>query len=144
MAEEQVQTESNHSKAGVLQSLLYLLTSQPELLIEHGQNYAQLIQTELCSQLAAWKRTAWLVVTMLCCLSITGVLAGVAVLLTVSSPPAQIHAPWAMGLVPLCPLLLAAGCWYAMRKQKTSGGYRSVLEQYQQDLAVLEGAAPAS
>ncbi len=117
--------------------LLHLIATQPHLLGEHAQAYAELVSAEVGKASAAWTRKATLGAGALCCGSIAVVLAGVSLLLCAVVPGAQMPAPWALWAVPLVPALAAAGCVLAARGNGGTGSFAVLREQMKADIAML-------
>jgi uncharacterized membrane protein YqjE len=121
----------------MLHPLLHLVTSQPHLLAEHAEAYAELFGEELSAASAQWKRKAILNAVALCGLGVGVVLAGVALMLWAVIPPADIQAPWALIVAPLLPLLGAVACLLAARQGTGTGSFATMREQVKADMAML-------
>lgn len=119
--------------------LLHLITTRPELLADHAQAYAELAAADIDQASAAWKRQVRLAAVALCSLCVAAVLAGVALMLWAVVPAAQIHAPWALWLVPLLPVVLAAGCFALARAAGGARPFLNLKQQLHADLAMLRG-----
>lgn len=126
-----------------MHGLLRLLATQPQLLADHAEAYAELAATELGEASVQWRRSALLQVLGLCGVSAGVVLAGVALMLWAAVPIAQIHAPWALVAAPLLPAALGLGCLMAARRCGRAAAFAGVRRQWQADLAMLrETTAP--
>lgn len=128
----------------MLPPLLGLITSQPALLAEHAQAYAELAAIEGGRLAAAWRRQAQLHALALCALGVAIGLAGVALLLVAALPLAAMPAPWALWAVPLAPLALAVVCLALARSAPSPDAFGSLRRQLQADLRLLvdAGATP--
>lgn len=125
----------------MLHPLLHLIATQPQLLADHAEAYADLLGEELGSASALWKRRALLVGAGLCCVGVAAVLAGVALMLWAVVPAADIHAPWALVVVPMLPAGAAVACLVAARRQESSGAFSHVRNQVKADVAMLREAS---
>lgn len=117
--------------------LFRLIATQPQLLAHHVAAYADLLADEIGHASTVWKRKAMLNVAALCCLAMTAVLAGVALMLWAVIPATQLHAGWALIAVPLLPSAVAVSCLWAARKQPAGRAFDKIGEQVQADLAML-------
>ena len=117
--------------------LLHLMATQPHLLAEHAQAYAELLAAEVAAASTRWKRRALLGMVGLCCLLVAVVLAGVAWMLWAVVPLDQMPAPWVLIVAPLLPLLVAAGCLLAARGRDDEGTFDSLRQQLKDDMAML-------
>ena len=121
----------------MIHPLLHLVATQPHLLAEHAQAYAELVAAEVGTVSARWKRRALLGVVALCCLVVAVALAGVAWMLWAVVPVAQMAAPWVLIVAPLVPLIVAAGCLVAGRAGNDEGTFASLRRQLKDDMAML-------
>ena len=119
---------------------LRLVLAEPQLLTRHAQAYAELAATEWAEAAASLRRRTLLQVLGWCALVLAVLLAGVAVLLWAVTPPAQVHAPWALWAVPLLPAGLAIVCLAAARRLGRSATFTLVRRQWQADRAMLHEA----
>lgn len=127
----------------MLHPLLRLIATQPQLLAEHAEAYAELVATEVSSASTAWKRRALLNAVAQCCLGVAAVLAGVALMLWSVIPVADIRVPWALVAAPLLPAAVAAGCLWAARTRGQQGTFDSLRQQMKADIVLLrEAGAP--
>ena len=117
--------------------LLHLIATQPHLLGEHAQAYAELVAAEVSTASSAWKRKAALGAGALFCFGVAAVLAGVSVLLWAVVPAAQTQASWALWVVPAVPVLLAGACVVAARGDGSSSSFSALREQLKADMAML-------
>lgn len=117
--------------------LLHLIATQPQLLADHAEAYADLLGEELGSASAIWKRRLALHAVALCSLGVSAVLGGVALMLWAVIPPADIQAPWALIAGPSLPLAVALGCLWAARPQPSAGTFDNVKRQMKADVAML-------
>ena len=120
--------------------MLALLATQPQLLLDHAQGYAELVVQELGAARAVWRRSALLYVVALHSLSAASILAGVALLLWAVIPGVQIHAMWALWCTPLLPLALGLVCLRLVSKKAQVEPFANLHLQLLKDLAMLREA----
>ena len=121
--------------------LLRLIATQPHLLADHAEAYAELLEAEVGQLSSAWKRRAVLNAVALCSLGVSAVLAGVALMLWAVIPGTSIQAPWALVAAPLLPFGVAALCLLAARPQVSGGGFDKLRQQLKADLLMLREAS---
>lgn len=119
----------------MMRALLQLFVTQPHLLAEHAQAYAELVTAETLKFATNWKRQAVLQALALGGLAVAVLLAGVALLLWASLPTAP-RAPWALIVVPLLPLAAAVACWLAAREHGGEHAFANVRRQIEADKAL--------
>lgn len=122
---------------------LKLVTGQPQLLAEHAEAYAELLQAEAVALSNAWRRQALLAALAVGHAAVAAVLAGVAVLLWATTPPAQWQAPWLMLVVPLLPLAVALACALLARQRAAAAPFGSLRQQLRADWGLLRETEPA-
>jgi hypothetical protein len=127
----------------MIHPVFHLIATQPQLLADHVEAYAELVADELRSTSTVWKWRVLLNAVALCCMGVAVVLAGVALMLWAVIPPADIHAPWALVAGPLIPLAAAALCLLIARSQVRRSGFDSIREQFSADVAMLREAGAA-
>ncbi|MEY4907195.1 MAG: hypothetical protein RL260_913 [Pseudomonadota bacterium] len=125
-------------------ALLHLITTRPQLLVDHAQAYAELAGADLDVVTGAWKRQFRLVAMALCGAAVATVLAGVALMLWAVIPAAQIEAPWALVAAPLLPALVAVWCVLAIRVGGDQQVFGNLKEQVQADLLMLRQVGAVS
>jgi hypothetical protein len=125
-------------------ALLRLITTRPQLLVDHAQAYAELAHADLDVVASAWKRQLRLAATALCSAAVATVLAGVALMLWAVIPAAQIEAPWALVVAPLLPALVALWCLLAARAVGGQQAFGNLKEQVQADLLMLRQVGAVS
>lgn len=116
--------------------LLRLMATQPQLLVDHVEAYADLLTEELCHVSSAWKLRTLLYAVALCSVVVAAVLAGVALMLWAIVPFTEMHAPWALVGAPLLPIAGAIGCLVVARKQ-TNQGFDNLRKQIKADMGML-------
>jgi hypothetical protein len=121
----------------MMHPLLHLIATQPQLLADHAEAYAELVAAEIGTVSASWKRRAMLNVVALCCLGVAAILAGVALMLWAVMPAAAIEAPWALIAAPLLPIGVALGCLLAAREQADNSAFDTLRRQLKADIVML-------
>jgi uncharacterized membrane protein YqjE len=121
----------------VIHPLLRLIATQPQLLADHAEAYADLLGEELGAATVQWKRQAVLMAVGLCLIGVSAVLGGVALMLWAVIPPADIQAPWALVVAPLLPLVVAIGCLLSCRTSAAAGAFDALRQQMRADAAML-------
>ena len=127
----------------MLHPLLHLVATQPQLLAEHLEAYAEMLGRQLGAMSSSLKRRVVLHAVALCCVGVAAGLGGVALMLWAVIPPADIHAPWALIAGPLLPALAAATCLVASRASEDTGGFAALREQLHADIVMLREAGKA-
>lgn len=116
---------------------LHLIATQPQLLTDHVEAYAELVSDDIGVASSAWRMQAMLYAVALCSLGVGAVLAGVALMLWAVTPVANMHAPWALFVGPVLPLAVAVGCRMAARSKVTGRTFENVKAQLKADMAML-------
>jgi hypothetical protein len=124
----------------ILHPLLRLTATQPHLLADHAEAYAELVGAQAASALLAWKRRAVFASASLGLALISVLLAGVAVMLWAVTPLDQIHQPIALFAAPILPAAVSIAFWLFARSQKVSGMFDEIRDQMRSDLAMLREA----
>jgi hypothetical protein len=118
--------------------LLRLLLSQPGLLGEHAQGYAELLASELTSLRRATQRhLVWLVAAAIAATAAL-VLAGVAVLLWATLPTLPPGALWVCVATPAAPLAAALLCLLPLRSAAGDEAFVHLKQQLLLDLQLLQ------
>jgi uncharacterized membrane protein YqjE len=121
--------------------LLHLAATQPQWLAEHAEAYADLVAEQISTASQAFGRRTLLNAVAMCCLGVTAVLAGVALMLWATVPAVDIQAPWALVIAPLLPALVAAVCLLATRQSGRGHAFDSLRQQLKADFVLLREMA---
>lgn len=121
----------------MLYSLLQLITTQPHLLAEHVEAYAELVLAEIISMTAIWKRQVMLNYVAVFCMGVAAILAGVALMLWAVTPIENISAPWALVAPPIVSVIIATGCLIGARSKRTVNTGSNLRQQIKADMAML-------
>lgn len=127
----------------VMDRLLRLALTQPQVLADHAEAYAELASAEFGEAAGSLKRQALLAAAGLCGLAVAAVLAGVALMLWAVTPPQQIHAAWALFATPLLPALAGVACLLAAWRAAQAESFTAVRRHLKADIAMLH-QSPAS
>ncbi len=117
--------------------LLTLLSTRPQLLLDHAAAYAQLGQDEMRLASAHLQRQTLLALAsgLLLLLSLT--LAGVACMLWGTATTQQaMQAPWALWVVPLTPAVAAAVCGWCRQRTPPAVAFEKLRAQLRADAAL--------
>ena len=127
----------------MMRPLLHLMATEPELLSEHLQSYAELLGEEVGSFQGQLKRH-WIMFTVLALLvTVTLILSGVGLMLWLITPSAQLQqlqVPWALWLVPLGMAALCAVIAVIMKQEERTPGFQALRQQIAADVAMLKEA----
>lgn len=126
-----------------MQPVLRLLTTQPQLLADHAQAYAELVTLESARLAAQWQRRALLAALAVGAVLVAAVLVGVAVLLWAVLPVQSAAVAWIFIAVPLLPLVAAWVCWWAARSRADVAAFAGVRQQLCADWLLLRQAGAA-
>lgn len=126
----------------MIHPLLRLIATQPHLLVDHAEAYAELASEEFGKTANLWKRRVALTVVALFMVGVATVLAGVALMLWAVVPSAGIHAPWALVAGPLVPALIAAVCLIKARQHPPST-FDALKRQIRADLLMVREVSNA-
>lgn len=128
----------------MMRPLLQLMASEPELLSEHLQSYAELLGEEVGSFQGQFKRH-WVMFTVLALLvTVTLILSGVGLMLWLITPSAQLQqlqVPWALWLVPTGMAALCAVIALIMKQEERTPGFQALRQQIAADVAMLKQAS---
>ena len=125
----------------MMHPLLHLIATQPQLLADHAEAYADLVAEEIGDFSSTWKRRALLNAVALCSIGVAAVLAGVALMLWAVIPEAPIRAVWALIAAPLLPVAVALWCRIAARTQSGGTAFDRIRQQVTADRAMLREAS---
>lgn len=121
----------------MLHALFRLIASQPQMLAEHAEGYADLIAQEMQAARARWKRSLMLGAVGGLSALVAVLMLGVALMLWAVTPDASLRAPWLLWVVPAVPALVAIGCFSALSAQAKGQGFATLREQLAADAAML-------
>jgi len=119
---------------------LTLVTGQPELLAEHAEAYAELLQAEAAALGKAWQRQALLGALAVACAALATLLGGVALMLWAITVPVAGQPLWLLAAVPLLPMAAALVFALRARQQVALAPFGSLREQLRADWSLLREA----
>ncbi len=126
----------------MLPPFLHLIASQPQLVVDHAEAYAELLGHEVAQASTRMKRRMVLGAVALCSLAVAAVLGGVALMLAAVVPDTAAQpARWLLWATPLLPLAVAAGCGWALSAGKESRPFSDIRSQLKADMAMLREAS---
>jgi hypothetical protein len=114
-----------------------LLATEPHLLTEHLGAYASLVgrETEQAKDQLALR--AILTLVCLCCIGVSAVLAGVALMLWAVTPTLSQQGEWALCAAPAIPAVVALLTGYWAKRPSAQRAFAAVHEQMATDLRML-------
>jgi hypothetical protein len=121
----------------MIHPLLRLLATQPQLLAEHVEAYAQMVGDEVGKTSTMWLRRMVLFVVAAAMAGIGVVMVGVALMLFGVQATSSMPYPWLLIVVPAAFLVAAAICVWIARSQPLHNGLNRVKQQLQADMAML-------
>jgi hypothetical protein len=129
----------------MIHPLIRLLISQPQMVADHVEAYAELVTEEVGGATQRLKRRLLLHAASLVGI-VLGVLFGaVALMLWASSPDDTMRAPWVLWAVPGVPLLAGIACHFAARKRDDEPhGMAVIREQLAADAEMLRSVGAGS
>lgn len=121
--------------------LFRLATSEPQLLADHVEAYAELAASELRAAGALWQRRLALRLLGAAGFMVALLLAGVALMLWALFPAGGIDQPWALAVVPLVPAVL--GLWASAKAPAAPAAeaFAVLRRQWAADAALLREAS---
>lgn len=127
----------------MIHPLLRLIVTEPQLLGDHVEAYADLVGDEVKKMGSAWALRIGLYALALCLLGVGLVFVGVALMLWASVPQGSIAMPWLLVAVPVVTLAAAAACALVARGKRIDSAFDNVKQQLNADMAMLrEVSAP--
>lgn len=121
----------------MIHPLLRLAATEPHLLGDHVEAYAALVGEEVNKVSTSLITRLALYGAAMCLLAVGLVLVGVALLFCAAMPSADYPAPWAMIVVPLTPIVIAAGCVVFARSKPAEKAFETLKKQLNADMAML-------
>jgi uncharacterized membrane protein YqjE len=121
----------------MIHPLLRLAATEPHLLGDHVEAYAALVGEEAKEVSSSWVRR----IVLYAVAGIMGlvglILVGVALLFWAAVPTDQYNAGWALIVIPLVPLAVAAACAFSAKSKPISAAFEKVRQQLNADMAML-------
>ena len=127
----------------MIHPLLRLIATEPQILGDHVEAYAELVGDEVKKTSSAWSLRIGLYLAALGLLGVALVLTGVAVMLWAALPPAGLQVPWLLVVVPAMTFVAAVVCAVLARRNPVENAFDNVKKQLSADMAMLrEVSAP--
>ena len=127
----------------MIHPLLRLIATEPQILGDHVEAYAELVGDEVRKTGSAWTVRIGLYLAALALVGVGLVLTGVALMLWAALPTPGVHEPWLLVAVPAASLLGALVCVILARRSPVENAFDKVRMQINADMAMLrEVSAP--
>jgi len=127
----------------MIHPLLRLIATEPQILGDHVEAYAELVGDEVKKTSSAWSLRIALYLAALALGCVALVLAGVAVMLWATLPPSGFQVPWLLVAVPAAGFVAAIVCVLLARRNPVENAFDNVKKQLSADMAMLrEVSAP--
>ena len=127
----------------MIHPLFRLLVSEPQMLADHVEAYAELVSEEVGAVAARMKRRMLLQAVSLVGIGL-GLFFGVIALMLWAAVP-ELRAPWVLIAVPVVPLLVGIGCRFGANKPpEETHGMKVIREQMAADAAMLRSVGAQS
>lgn len=125
----------------MIHPLFRLIASEPQMLADHVEAYAELVAEEANAVTHKLKRRVLMHALSLVGLIVATVMASVAVLLWAAIPTENMNAPWALIVAPAVPALLAVWAHFSAKGPPDSRGLQAIREQMAADAAMLRSVS---
>jgi hypothetical protein len=127
----------------MIHPLLRLIATEPHILGDHVEAYADLLGDEVKKTSSAWATRLGLYLGALGLLGIGLALTGVALMLWASLPVSGLRAPWVLVAVPVVAFAAALVCAVLARRTPIESAFDNVKKQLSADMEMLrEVSAP--
>lgn len=120
----------------MIRPLFQLIATEPELMADHLQSYAQLLGDELGTFQGQFRQRWALWTALALMLAVTVTFTGVALMLWLALP----GTPWTLWLVPGTMALLCLGIAAFISQRKAAPGFLVLRQQLAADVAMLQQA----
>ena len=123
-------------RAVSIHPLLRLVATRPQLLADHVEAYAALVNEEIGQAILVLRRRVVMSAVALGLLAVGGMLCGVALMLWAVTPGSTIRAVWMLVIVPAVPLVVSLLCVLACQRE-TPRAFSDVKQQLAADFTML-------
>lgn len=127
----------------MIHPLFRLVAAEPQMVADHLGGYCDLLGDELREVGSDWTRRLLLRFAAVGLAAVAFALAGAAIMLWAVTAPDDLHAAWALVVVPLVPVVAALVCALAARGAGPEVGFSSLRKQFAEDARLLREAAAA-
>lgn len=121
----------------MIHPLLRLIATEPQILGDHVEAYAELVGDEVRKTSSAWSQRIALYLAALALAGVALVLAGVSVMLWAALPPSGFQVPWLLVAVPAIAFVAAVVCVLTARRNPVENAFDNVKKQLSADMAML-------
>jgi len=121
----------------MIHPLLRLIATEPQILGDHVEAYAELVGDEVKKTGSAWGARIALYLAALAFAGVTLVLAGVALMFWGVVPLGGMPMPWLLIVVPAATLVAAITCALLARRNPIENAFDNVKKQLNADMAML-------
>lgn len=121
----------------MIHPLLRLIATEPQLLGDHVEAYAELVGDEVRKTSSAWAIRLGLYAAALGLLAVGLVFVGVALMLWASLPAGSFPTPWVLVAVPAVTLVAAGACAILAQRHPIESAFDKVKQQLNADMAIL-------
>jgi len=127
-----------HGSTNMIHPLFRLIASQPQMLANHLEAYAKLVEQEVGTIATQWKRRALMLAIAAACSVLALIFTGVALLLWAAIPTSDMPAPWGLIAVPGVLIVAAVALVFAAKASSTAAkAFEKVRQQLAADAAML-------
>jgi hypothetical protein len=127
----------------MIHPLLRLIATEPQILGDHVEAYAELVGDEVRKTSSAWATRLGLYLAAACLGCVGLVFLGVALMLWASVPASGFQAPWLLVAVPAVTFVAALVCGVMAARSPVESAFDNVKKQLNADMAMLrEVSAP--
>ena len=121
----------------MIHPVLKLLATEPHLIGDHVEAYAELVGEEVSKVSTGWivRIALWAAAGILALIGL--VLVGVSLLVWAGTPDVDVRVGWLFIVVPLVPILGAAGCALYAKSHTIKNAFDTVKKQLNADMAML-------
>jgi uncharacterized membrane protein YqjE len=127
----------------MIHPLLRLIATEPQILGDHVEAYAELVGDEVRKTSSAWVTRLGLYLAAACLGGIALVFTGVALMLWASLPASGFQTPWLLVAVPAVSFVAALICAVIAARSRVENAFDNVKNQLNADMAMLrEVSAP--
>ena len=127
----------------MIHPLLRLIATEPHLIGDHVEAYAELVGDELKKTSTGWGLRIGLYLGALCLFGVGLVFTGVALMLWGALPTLGDTAPWLLFVVPAVTFAAMIGCILFARSRKIESAFDNVKKQLNADMAMLREVSAA-
>lgn len=121
----------------MIHPLLRLIATEPQILGDHVEAYAELVGDEVKKTSSAWSLRIGLYLGALVLGGVALMLTGVAVMLWAALPTAGMQVPWLLVAVPAAVYIAAGVCVLTARRSAVENAFDNVKKQLSADMAML-------